>query len=67
MLEIHTVTPFRILRAAAQVMRIAAKQEIAENRLQHRKVTKRSNGDSCQVTAAVRASQESSDLGAPWS
>ncbi len=38
MLEIHTVTPFRILRAAAKVMRSAAKQELAEGHLQHRKV-----------------------------
>jgi 3-oxoacyl-[acyl-carrier protein] reductase len=38
MLEIHTITPFRILRAAAGVMRPAAKQEIAEGRLRHRKV-----------------------------
>lgn len=38
MLDIHTVAPFRILRAAAKPMRAAAKREIADNRLQHRKV-----------------------------
>lgn len=38
MLDIHTVAPFRLLRAAAKPMRAAAKQEIAENRLQMRKV-----------------------------
>jgi 3-oxoacyl-[acyl-carrier protein] reductase len=38
MLDIHTIAPFRILRAAAKPMRAAAKREIAENRLQHRKV-----------------------------
>lgn len=38
MLEIHTVAPFRVLRAAAQVMRAAAKQEIAKGSLQQRKV-----------------------------
>jgi 3-oxoacyl-[acyl-carrier protein] reductase len=38
MLDIHTVAPFRLLRAAAEPMRAAAKQELAEQRLQHRKV-----------------------------
>ena len=38
MLDIHTIAPFRILRAAATPMRAAAKREIADNRLQHRKV-----------------------------
>jgi 3-oxoacyl-[acyl-carrier protein] reductase len=38
MLDIHTIAPFRILRAAAKPMRAAAKREIADNRLQHRKV-----------------------------
>ena len=38
MLDIHTIAPFRILRAAAKPMRAAAKREIANNRLQHRKV-----------------------------
>jgi 3-oxoacyl-[acyl-carrier protein] reductase len=38
MLDIHTVVPFRLLRAAAKPMRAAAKQEIAANRLEHRKV-----------------------------
>lgn len=38
MLEIHTVVPFRLLRAAAKSMRAAAKEEIAANRLEHRKV-----------------------------
>ncbi|MDT5053055.1 MAG: 3-oxoacyl-[acyl-carrier protein] reductase [Mycobacterium sp.] len=38
MLDIHTVAPFRLLRAAAKPMRAAAKQEIAEKRLQTRKV-----------------------------
>ncbi|KEF94991.1 hypothetical protein K883_05176 [Mycobacterium sp. TKK-01-0059] len=38
MLDIHTVVPFRLLRAAAKPMRAAAKTEIAANRLEHRKV-----------------------------
>lgn len=38
MLDIHTLAPFRILRAAAKPMRAAAKQEIANGKLQHRKV-----------------------------
>jgi 3-oxoacyl-[acyl-carrier protein] reductase len=38
MLDIHTVAPFRLLRAAAKPMRAAAKQEIAADRLEHRKV-----------------------------
>jgi len=38
MLDIHTVAPFRLLRAAAEPMRAAAKQELVEQRLQHRKV-----------------------------
>lgn len=38
MLDIHTIAPFRLLRAAAKPMRAAAKQELAEDRLQHRKV-----------------------------
>jgi 3-oxoacyl-[acyl-carrier protein] reductase len=38
MLDIHTIAPFRILRAAAKPMRAAAKREISDNRLQHRKV-----------------------------
>ena len=38
MLDIHTVVPFRLLRAAAKPMRTAAKEEIAANRLEHRKV-----------------------------
>lgn len=38
MLDIHTVVPFRLLRAAAKPMRTAAKEETAANRLAHRKV-----------------------------
>lgn len=38
MLNIHTVVPFRLLRAAAKPMRAAAKEEIAVNKLKHRKV-----------------------------
>ncbi|HEU4360841.1 MAG TPA: SDR family NAD(P)-dependent oxidoreductase [Mycobacterium sp.] len=38
MLDIHTIAPFRLLRAAAKPMRAAAKQEIIEQRLQNRKV-----------------------------
>ncbi len=38
MLDIHTVAPFRILRAAAKPMRAAAKQEIEQGQLRHRKV-----------------------------
>jgi 3-oxoacyl-[acyl-carrier protein] reductase len=38
MLDIHTVAPFRLLRAAAKPMRAAAKKEIAADRLEHRKV-----------------------------
>lgn len=38
MLDIHTVAPFRLLRAAAQPMRTAAKEELAAKRLSHRKV-----------------------------
>ena len=38
MLDIHTIAPFRLLRAAAKPMRAAAKRELAEQRLQHRKV-----------------------------
>ena len=38
MLDIHTVVPFRLLRAAAKPMREAAKQDIAANRVEHRKV-----------------------------
>lgn len=38
MLDIHTVTPFRLLRAAAKPMRTAAKEELAASRLAHRKV-----------------------------
>jgi 3-oxoacyl-[acyl-carrier protein] reductase len=38
MLDIHTIAPFRLLRSAAKPMRAAAKQEIAANRLEHRKV-----------------------------
>ena len=38
MLDIHTVVPFRLLRAAAIPMRAAAKHELSENRLQSRKV-----------------------------
>lgn len=38
MLDIHTVTPFRLLRAAAKPMRTAAKKELAADRLAHRKV-----------------------------
>jgi 3-oxoacyl-[acyl-carrier protein] reductase len=38
MIDIHTVVPFRLLRAAAKPMRTAAKEEIAANRLEHRKV-----------------------------
>lgn len=38
MLDIHTVAPFRLLRAAAKPMRAAAKQEVTDHRLRHRKV-----------------------------
>jgi len=38
MLDIHTVAPFRILRAAARPMRTAAKREIEQGELRHRKV-----------------------------
>jgi 3-oxoacyl-[acyl-carrier protein] reductase len=38
MLDIHTVAPFRILRAAALFIREAAKREAAEGRRIHRKV-----------------------------
>lgn len=38
MLDIHTVVPFRLLRAAAKPMRTAAKEELAANRIEHRKV-----------------------------
>lgn len=38
MLDIHTLAPFRILRAAAGPMRAAAKQDALNGRLRHRKV-----------------------------
>jgi 3-oxoacyl-[acyl-carrier protein] reductase len=38
MLDIHTIAPFRILRAAAKPMREAAKREIDRGTLIHRKV-----------------------------
>lgn len=38
MLDIHAVAPFRLLRAAAKPMRAAAKEEIAANRPEYRKV-----------------------------
>jgi 3-oxoacyl-[acyl-carrier protein] reductase len=38
MLDIHTLAPFRILRAAAGPMRAAAKQDILNGHLRHRKV-----------------------------
>ncbi|OBF17453.1 3-oxoacyl-ACP reductase [Mycobacterium kubicae] len=38
MLDIHTVVPFRMLRAAATLMRTAAKKEAALGRPAHRKV-----------------------------
>jgi 3-oxoacyl-[acyl-carrier protein] reductase len=38
MLDIHTMAPFRLLRAAAKPMRTAAKREREQGRLRHRKV-----------------------------
>jgi len=38
MIDVHTVAPFRILRAASEYIRPAAKQEAAEGKAVHRKV-----------------------------
>lgn len=44
MLDIHLITPFRLIRAAAPYMRDAAKKEIENGILHHRKIVNVSSG-----------------------